>query len=79
MNAGGGGSAASGVSGGSIGGGSVPSPSPTSSLATSSNIPSPLQGILVSDISTLGLFMLVVLLVASQLICLLFISIFVPH
>jgi len=44
MNAGGGGSAASGVSGGSIGGGSVPSPSPTSSLATSSNIPSPLQG-----------------------------------
>merc|ERR1719154_614953 len=44
MNAGGSGSAASGVSGGSIGGGSVPSPSPTSSLATSSNIPSPLQG-----------------------------------
>jgi p21-activated kinase 1 len=30
--------------GGSLAGGSVPSPSPTSSLATSSNIPSPLQG-----------------------------------
>ena len=33
------------VGGGSLAGGSVPSPSPTSSLATSSNIPSPLQGI----------------------------------
>jgi len=32
------------VGGGSLAGGSVPSPSPPSSLATSSNIPSPLQG-----------------------------------